>query len=110
MLDLGLALDLEDKSLTRFGAIPCTKTYVSPDQLNLSQKRQLDFRADLFCLGIVLYEAYLGKHSFYTYGMRDEDLFRKIIHEDVELPTGLEFEINDTIYGVIKRMLNKRAH
>lgn len=110
MLDLGLALDLEDKSLTRFGMIPCTKIYVSPDQLSLSQKRQLDFRADLFCLGIVLYEAYLGEHPFFRYGMRDDELFRSIIHKEVQLPTDISFKVNEAIYGVIKRMLNKRAH
>lgn len=54
LLDLGLALDLEDKSLTQYGYVPGTKTYFSPEQLDINHKRDIDFRSDLFSLGIVL--------------------------------------------------------
>lgn len=39
LLDLGLALDLEDKSLTQYGYVPGTKTYFSPEQLDINHKR-----------------------------------------------------------------------
>lgn len=56
LLDMGLAFDLSDKSLTAFGVIPCTRAYVSPEQLNIAKKRFMDFRSDLFNLGIVMYD------------------------------------------------------
>lgn len=57
LLDMGFALDLSDKSLTASGFIPGTLAYFSPEQIDLSRKRQMDFRSDLFSLGIVLYQA-----------------------------------------------------
>ena len=78
LLDYGIAFDLDDESLTSFGFIPCTAKYVAPEQLELGRKRQLDFRADLFCLGIVLFEACYGIHPFYQQGMSNPDIFTAI--------------------------------
>lgn len=63
LLDMGLVFDLTDDSLS---VSPVgTPKYFSPEQLNFSQRRTvLDFRSDLFSLGIVLYEMSTGKHPF----------------------------------------------
>ena len=44
LLDMGIALDLTDVSLTRTGNIAMTPAYASPEQLNLARKRELDCR------------------------------------------------------------------
>jgi serine/threonine-protein kinase len=59
--DFGIALDLKSRSLTRTGISMGTPTYMSPEQL-LGAK--LDFRSDLFAVGVVLYELLTGALPF----------------------------------------------
>jgi tetratricopeptide (TPR) repeat protein len=62
--DFGLAKPIEvesDASLTATGAIVGTPHYVSPEQV---LGREVDFRADIYSLGIVLYEMLAGHRPF----------------------------------------------
>jgi serine/threonine protein kinase len=58
-----MALDFSAASITSTGGIPGTPAYLSPEQLQMA-KRDLDFRADLFALGITMYECATGAHPF----------------------------------------------
>ena len=64
LIDPGLALDLQAPSLTQANATVGTIHYLSPEQIDPSRKRALDFRSDLFAIGVVLYEAATGEHPF----------------------------------------------
>ena len=59
--DFGVALDLKAQSLTRTGVTIGTPTYMSPEQL-LGAK--LDFRSDLFAVGVVAYVLLTGELPF----------------------------------------------
>ena len=64
ILDFGLARlrdDNQPKSLTDDGTVLGTPAYMSPEQ---ARGRDVDFRSDLFSLGIVLYELVAGVHPF----------------------------------------------
>ncbi len=65
VLDFGLAKtvdpDAETSSLTSGGRILGTPRAMSPEQV---QGQELDFRSDLFSLGILLYEMMTGKSPF----------------------------------------------
>jgi eukaryotic-like serine/threonine-protein kinase len=50
-------------ALTQTGAVMGTATYFSPEQ---AQGRPIDFRSDLYALGIVLYEMVVGRPPFYN--------------------------------------------
>ena len=64
LLDPGIALDLYGRSLTRFSMVVGTMAYLSPEQMDPFHKRNLDFRSDLFSVGVVMYEAATGSiHS-----------------------------------------------
>lgn len=65
LLDMGLVFDLQDSSLS---VSPVgTPLYFSPEQMDFSNRRSvLNFRSDLFSLGIVLYEMATGYHPFIT--------------------------------------------
>lgn len=108
LLNLGLALDLEDKSLTQYGYVPGTKTYFSPEQLDINHKRDIDFRSDLFSLGIVLYQSLTGVHPFYKYGMSDQELFSRIITQQIIPPSAIDANISPSVSSMVCRLLSKQ--
>jgi predicted Ser/Thr protein kinase len=67
ILDFGLArfpptaLDGETQSFTDAGSIVGTISYMAPEQL---EGKDVDFRADLFAFGVLLYELATGQHPF----------------------------------------------
>jgi serine/threonine protein kinase len=68
LLDLGLALDLNASSLSVLGFPVGTWMYFSPEQVDVSSKRGMDFRSDLFSLGTTMYKLATGVHPFYVPG------------------------------------------
>ncbi len=110
LLDLGLALDLGDVSLTQMGAVPGTIVYFSPEQADYRKKRQLDFRSDLFSLGIVLYEATTGRHPFWSQGRSSRDALANILGRDAEAASTYRPEIPDAMGALIMKLLAKRPH
>lgn len=65
LLDMGLVFDLQDDSLS-IGPVGTTR-YFSPEQMDFSNRRTvMNFRSDLFSLGIVIYEMETGQHPFIT--------------------------------------------
>ncbi len=71
LLDFGLARHLQLTSLTptadAFGK--CTPGYAPPEQIH-NVKRDIDSRADLFALGVTLFECATGRNPFHD-GARD---------------------------------------
>ncbi len=65
ILDLGLAKLLDVESITRYPARVGTAMYMAPEQLR--QERALR-ASDLWAVGVVLFEAATGQHSFLQAG------------------------------------------
>lgn len=59
--DFGIAKAEDQTELTRDGALVGTASYLAPEQL---QGEDVDGRADLYALGIVLYECLVGRIPF----------------------------------------------
>ena len=53
VMDFGLAHIHGDPNITKKGSTPGTTAYMSPEQL---RGEEVDFRADIWSLGIVLFE------------------------------------------------------
>lgn len=68
IIDLGIAKDMSGTAAadtTQAGMLIGNPKYMSPEQLGLiADDEQLDGRADLYCLGVVLYEMLLGVAPF----------------------------------------------
>jgi Protein kinase domain len=63
LLDFGLALMREEETLTAVGDIPGTLAYISPERL---RGEQAGPPADIWSLGVLLWEALAGRHPFWS--------------------------------------------
>ena len=62
VVDFGIAtMEAAGAQLTRTGIIPGTPGYMAPEQL---KGHRADARADVFALGVVIYEMIAGRHPF----------------------------------------------
>lgn len=65
LLDLGIAYFQDLTPLTEgWGHSPRTPTYAAPEQFELRRQASIDFRTDMFLIGIVAFEALTGRHPF----------------------------------------------
>lgn len=86
IIDFGLArhLQLPDLTLTAQGAAIGTPMYFAPEQFR-DTKREIDHRTDLFALGVLMYQALVGKHPFYRQGMTGQELFDSVCTSEAHL-------------------------
>jgi len=70
IIDFGLArhLDLPDMTRTEDGAQKGTPIYFAPEQFE-GTKYDIDHRADLWAIGVLMFQAMCGCHPFYKSGM-----------------------------------------
>jgi serine/threonine-protein kinase len=108
LLDMGLVLDLQDESLSN--APMGTPLYVSPEQMDFNNRRAvMNFRSDLFSLGIVLYEMATGKHPFVTAdSITTWEVIGNIKNMDPFAPIKKRGDLPKTLSDIIMRLLAKR--
>ncbi len=78
-------------------------SYMSPEQ---AQGEPLDYRSDMFTLGVVLYELFTGERPFVASTL--DDLFGKIIGEMPATPSSLRPELGTEIDDILLRMTAKK--
>ncbi|HZE09692.1 MAG TPA: protein kinase, partial [Gemmatimonadaceae bacterium] len=100
ILDFGLA-KARDQSVTDGSAFG-TLSYMSPEQI---RGDNVDGRADLWALGVVLYEMLAGRKPF----GRDEEVASAlaILHDVPILLTTQRVEISSALEGLVLRLLQK---
>lgn len=108
IIDLGLArhLDLSDITRTEEGAAIGTPEYFAPEQFS-GTKHDIDHRTDLFALGIMIYEASVGRHPFVESGMDYADLKRRVLESDDHLADKDFRSLPDSWQLLIKRLLGR---
>ncbi|NOT61328.1 MAG: protein kinase [Acidobacteria bacterium] len=70
VLDFGVAALRDGDTLTQTLQVLGTPAYLSPEQALGKNRREIDHRADLYSLGVILYEMLTGERMF-TAGQRD---------------------------------------
>ena len=83
--DFGLA-HLPMSDLTRTGTVIGTPRYMSPEQ---AQGQALDYRSDIFSLGVVLFEMLTGQTPFERPPCKDHVLLNRIVTEPALKPSQL---------------------
>ncbi len=107
ILDFGVAKLSESSDLTKAGSTMGTAAYMSPEQ---SKGEDVDIRADVWSLGVVLYEMLAGRAPFeagyeaaLTYAIVNEDPPRlETLNPDVSL------ELADLVHKCLSKNPNDR--
>jgi tetratricopeptide (TPR) repeat protein len=102
LADLGVALSRQSKRLTREGAIVGTAAYLAPEQ---ALGQELDGRADLYSLGVVLYELVTGRLPFT--GEDPLAVISQHLHAPVVPPRSFRPDLSPTLESIILRLLAK---
>lgn len=106
ILDFGVArLFQTDHSLTRTGMRVGTLMYMSPEQIR--GERNIDHRSDIYSLGVVLYEALVGRPP-YPPDISEFDLSLKIVQEPIFDLSRPPAEIPTRLLEVILRATEKQ--
>jgi serine/threonine protein kinase len=79
VMDFGIAKEIGQSDATRTGAIMGTMKYCAPEQM---RHEPVDGAADIYALGMVIYEAYTGKQFFA--GLDEATIVGKVLYEPQE--------------------------
>jgi serine/threonine protein kinase len=102
VMDFGLAHIHGDPMLTKKGSTPGTTAYMSPEQL---RGEEIDFRADIWSLGIVLFEMLSGQPPFQ--GNFEQAIIYSILHEKPKALKKINPEISDELEQLVIGCLEK---
>ncbi len=102
VMDFGIAR-VDSNSMTKTGIAMGTPNYIAPEQL---KGQNVDARADLFSLGVVMYEMLLGKRPFK--GENITSLIYSIINHEPEKPSTVNPQTPILFDHIIGRALKKK--
>ncbi|HEX9119642.1 MAG TPA: tetratricopeptide repeat protein [Terriglobales bacterium] len=101
--DFGLAKSLEhDTGMTKTGEFLGTPRYMAPEQV---QGGKIDHRADLYALGLILYEMVTGDVPFHA-GTTLQLMYKRV-HEVPKSPKALNPDLPDWLVRVIMKCLER---
>src|ERR1044071_5650044 len=102
LADLGLALPAYAARISRAGIIVGTAAYMAPEQ---ARGQTIDGRADLYALGVLLYELTTGRVPFH--GDDPLTIVSQHVHAPVVPPRVLRSDIPPALETIIVRLLAK---
>lgn len=102
--DFGIARieDPNGQQMTQVGEILGTPRYMPPEQ---AMGQPLDGRADLYSLGVILYQLTTGQHPFQ--GDTLVAIFRAITQDTPEAPHTFDPKIPESLSNLIMKLLDK---
>jgi tetratricopeptide (TPR) repeat protein/predicted Ser/Thr protein kinase len=105
LTDFGLAKSDDHKSvLTKTGAVVGTPYYLSPEQAR-GDSKDVDRRADIYALGVIMYELLTGRLPFV--GQTTVELYNRILNDEPPPPTKVKPQLTREIELVCLKSLEK---
>jgi len=101
VMDFGIAR-IDSNSMTKTGIAMGTPNYISPEQL---RGLSIDRRADLFSLGVVMYELLLGRRPFR--GENITSLIYSIMNVEPDKPSQINPHVPLLFDHIVARSLRK---
>ena len=101
VLDFGLA-KARDQSITEAGVLVGTVSYMAPEQI---RGETVDGRADLWALGLILYEMLTGRKPFT--GEQDVTVAHSILHDEPVPPSAFRNEVPAFVVNLVLTLLRK---
>ncbi|MGE0712634.1 MAG: serine/threonine-protein kinase [Planctomycetota bacterium] len=106
VLDFGLAkLSDESLELTRTGAALGTPYYMAPEQIQ--NPKDVDFRVDIFALGVILFELMTGARPFT--GETAGEVTNKIMNEEPPKPSSVNPKLRPALDAICLKAMEKDA-
>ena len=106
LVDFGLAKDRADQGATREGTVAGTLLYMAPEQLR-GEALLLDGRADVYALGVTLYELLSGSNPFDAADA--PAVMQLVLHRDPPRPR-LSAQSDDLVTILLRAMEKERSH
>ncbi len=103
IMDFGIVREQEKSNVTEIGLVMGTPDYMSPEQAQ--GKRDLDYRSDVYSLGVVLFEMFTGELPFP--GTTPMSVAMKHVQEAPREPRAMRAAIPEVLSNVILRCLQK---
>lgn len=102
IMDFGVARFFTGHSMTTLHAIAGTPSYMAPEQV---EGRDVDQRADIYALGLIVYEMLTGREAFRA--DTPMAVAYKQVHETAEPPRKVDPGIPDSVEKLILRCIEK---
>jgi len=100
VVDFGIAKALSSSSETRTGVLKGKVAYMAPEQ---ARGEQVDRRADLFSIGIMMWEAATGKRLWK--GIPDLSILQRLLSGDIPTPRSINPDIPEQLEVIILKSL-----
>jgi len=101
VLDFGVAKMKDQRTVTLPGIVKGKPLYMSPEQ---ATAERIDRRSDLFSVGLILYEALMGKRAFDKGD--DTATMEAIVNDELPRPPGLP----TALWSVLEKALEKHPN
>ena len=100
LIDFGIAFAEKRMTKTVAGNVKGKFGYISPEQL---KGAPLDRRADIFAIGVILYELITGRHPFP--GKTEAERLRKTLQYEIVTPTELSIAVDAELESILLKAM-----
>ncbi|MFC1452079.1 protein kinase [Verrucomicrobiota bacterium] len=108
LLDLGVAFIVGGTNLTMdTQAIPGTRWYIAPEMLKLGFRQSLDYRADLYTMGLTMYEYASGVNPFADRGDPPLTTMYRIRHQNPPPLRTLRADLDTGLCALVDQLIKK---